>query len=73
MSGIANSFVNSLALTIRAVDKATQIYGEMADIVLKGTSGGAAVPVDKSRTENSPLLTPIIAENGKGGKINASA
>ena len=71
MASVNDSFVNSIALTIRAVEKINQVTGGRDAIVRKSASGGSAL--------SNVIVSSIgqssggASEVGNGNNVNTSA
>jgi hypothetical protein len=66
MPSLSETYITSVDLTIRAVDKIHKQTGSRETIARTSISGGAAVPQNIDRSSSS------ISESGKGGKLNIS-
>lgn len=71
MASVNDTLVDSISLTIKAVDKMNQVTGGRDAIIQKTGTGGSAV----SNIVVSSLgrSSPGISEVGKGSNVNASA
>lgn len=63
---VGESFLNSIALTIRATEKINQNIGSREDIV------STSPPVNSSLAIELTTVRPSASESGKGGNINVS-
>ncbi len=71
MAQAGESFVNSIALTIRAINKINQITGGRESISEKPASGGSAI--SRIIVDSMGRISAGISEVGKGANVNTSA